>query len=269
MADRRSLWRGDALDMKLLATAKHVVGEWLGRYYPRGLIFYHLRTRSPNCEPELWLVPKLVGRRGVAIDIGANEGYWSLQLARYAKHVHAFEPNPICLEQLRRVLPRRVTLHPVALSDGTGLKKLRYDPNNTGIGTIESDNPLSDNEGIKHIETRDVSTKCLDDLRLSGVELIKVDVEGHEESVLRGADVTLQCNRPTVICEIEERHNAGGLERIREFFRRRDYRAYAVDGDRVRPIESIEVDGRRKLAAAAGINNFIFVDGKKASTLFS
>jgi FkbM family methyltransferase len=253
--------------MNLLAKAKHVIGELLGRYYPRGLIFYQLRTRSPNCEPELWLVPKLVSRSGLALDIGANEGYWSLQLARYAKHVHAFEPNPICLAQLRRVLPRRVTLHPVALSDNSGTTRLRFDPNNTGIGTIESRNPLTDNEGIKQIETRDVSTERLDDFQLSGVELIKIDVEGHEEAVLRGAGATLQRNRPTVICEIEERHNSGGLERIREFFEKRRYRAYAIDGGRVRPLKEIEAEGKRKLGVAAGVNNFIFVDERKVSAL--
>ena len=254
--------------MKLLAKTKRVIGTLLGRTYPRGLIYYHLRSRSQNCEPELWLVPRLVGRGGQAVDVGANEGYWSLQLARYAKQVHAFEPNPICLEQLRRVLPRRVTLHPIALSDSTGTKSLRFDPNNTGIGTIESGNPLSDNEGIKQIETRDVSTKCLDDFQLSDVELIKIDVEGHEEAVLRGAGATLQRNRPTVICEIEERHNPGGLKRIREFFESHNYRAYAIDGDRVCQLKEIEAEGKTRLGVAAGVNNFIFVDEKTALDLF-
>ncbi|HEY0282311.1 MAG TPA: FkbM family methyltransferase [Rhizomicrobium sp.] len=255
--------------MTLLAKAKRTVGALLGRYYPRGLIFYHLRTRSRNCEPELWLVPKLVNRAGLAVDVGANEGYWSLQLVRYAKHVHAFEPNPICLAQLRRVLPRRVALHEVALSDSSGTKSLRFDPNNTGIGTIESGNPLDNNVGIKQIETRDVSTTCLDDFQLNGVELIKIDVEGHEEAVLRGAAATLERNRPTVICEIEERHNPGGLKRIRESFERRNYRAYAIDGDVVRPLAAIEAEGRTKLGVASGINNFIFADEKLALALFS
>jgi FkbM family methyltransferase len=253
--------------MSLLTNRKRAIGALLAWYYPRGLITYHLRTQSRNCEPELWLVPKLVNRSGVAIDIGANEGYWSLQLARYAKHVHAFEPNPICLAQLRRVLPNRVTLHAVALSDSSGTKKLRFDPNNTGIGTIETGNPLTENVGIRQIETKDVTAACLDDFGLSDVVLIKIDVEGHEEAVLRGAAATLDRNRPTVICEIEERHNAGGLARIRAQFEGRGYWECALDGGCLRPLMNIEAEDGGKLGLAGGVNNFVFVPADKASIL--
>ena len=255
--------------MNPIVAARRAAGALLARYYPRGLILYHLRTQSRNVEPELWLVPLLVGRGGAAVDVGANEGYWSLQMARYAGRVHAFEPNPICLVQLKRVLPTRVKLHEVALSDAVGTTSLRFDPGNTGIGTIEARNPLTGNAGIKHIETKDVVTKRLDDFEFNGVELIKIDVEGHEESVLRGAATTLERNRPTVICEIEERHNPGGLARIRGAFEKLSYRSFALDGSRVRPLEAIEAEGRTKLGAAEGINNFIFADGKKAQVLFS
>lgn len=258
----------NVIDMKFLAQTKRSIGAFLARTYPRGLIAYHLRTQSPNVEPELWLVPKLVNRTGVAIDIGANEGYWSLQLARYAKHVHAFEPNPICQAQLRRVLPGSVTLHPEALSDSSGTKKLRFDPNNTGIGTIETCNPLSDNVGIKQIESKDVTTTCLDDFGLNNVALIKIDVEGHEESVLRGAAATIRRNRPAVICEIEERHNGGGLARIRVLFEGLGYRECALDCGRLRPLKDIEAEGKKKLGVATGVNNFLFVDARKASSLF-
>lgn len=253
--------------MSILTNSKRAIGALLARTYPRGLIAYHLRTQSPNVEPELWLVPKLVDRTGIAVDIGANEGYWSLQLARYAKDVHAFEPNPICLAQLRRALPGSVTLHPVALSDSSGTRKLRFDPNNTGIGTIETGNPLTENVGIKQIETKDVTTTCLDDFGFSNVALIKIDVEGHEEAVLRGAAATIERSRPTVICEIEERHNSGGLARIRALFEGLGYRECALDGGRLRPLADIETDGKRKLGVAGGVNNFVFVDAQKYAAL--
>lgn len=255
--------------MSPLVKTKREFGKLLGRHYPRGLILYHLWTQNRNCEPELWLVPKLLERGGMAIDVGANEGYWSLQLARFAGQVHAFEPNPICLKQLKRVLPRSVTLHEVALSDVSGTGSLRFDPNNTGIGTIETRNPLTGNVGIKHIETKVVSTCRLDDFALTGVRLIKIDVEGHEESVLSGAVATLERERPAVICEIEERHNVGGLSRIRRAFADRGYRSLALDGGRLRPLEDIEAEGRRKLGDAAGINNFLFVDSEQAAALIS
>jgi hypothetical protein len=70
--------------------------------------------------------------------------------------------------------------------------------------------------------TVQVPLRRLDDYAFENVGFIKIDVEGHEESVLRGGLETLQRNRPTLLIEIEERHNSGGLERIREILSQYD-----------------------------------------------
>src|SRR5688572_1283849 len=111
--------------------AKRVTSTMLDSACPGLLTRYYLYTKSRHFEPEMWLVPSLISRKGVALDVGANAGHWSLQLARYSRHVHAFEPNPICLSRLVRLLPSCVSLHPIALSDRAGTATLRYDPENT------------------------------------------------------------------------------------------------------------------------------------------
>lgn len=253
--------------MIALSTVRRWAGSFLDRHYPSGLIRYRLYARSRHLEPELWLVPKLVGRDDVAVDIGANMGVWCLQMERFAGRVHCFEPNPSCIRALERILPRRVSLHRVALSDRCGNARLRFDPGNTGIGTIEGRNTLTGNAGIKRIETLTVTTARLDDFALDHVSLVKIDVEGHEEAVLAGAIETLARSRPAVICEIEERHNPGGLARIREFFADRGYRAGALYNGRLRDLAEIEGEGRIALGDAGGINNFIFVDRSQADPL--
>jgi FkbM family methyltransferase len=248
---------------------KQLIASLAYRCSPSIWLKFLLLSKNHNLEPELWLVPRLLGEGGLAIDIGANAGIWSLQFARFTKRVHAFEPNPICLRQLARVLPPRVTVHGYALSDHIGTAALRFDPDNTGVGTIEQANQLRDNPGIKHLDLIEVKVTRLDTFDFAGVGLIKIDVEGHEESVLRGAQKIIQRDRPTVIVEIEERHNPGGLGRIRALFADMNYVGTALDGGSLRYLERIEAENRLKLADADGINNFVFMDSSHARLLAS
>ena len=72
--------------------------------------------------------------------------------------------------------------------------------------------------------------RTLDSFGFASVGLIKIDAEGHEEAVLKGAADTLSRWRPSLIVEIEERHNPGGLARIRALFGGMGYVAAALDG---------------------------------------
>jgi FkbM family methyltransferase len=253
--------------MTRLGDLRQATGQYLGRRYPAAMMRYYLYTKSRHYEPELWIAPSLLRRRGVAIDVGANQGIWTLQLARFAKHVHAFEPNPACFRALEPILPRRASLYPVALSGQRGKAELRFDPGNTGIGTIEPRNTLALNAGIKTVETVEVETACLDDFDFRNIDLVKIDVEGHEEAVLAGAVELLARERPAIVCEIEERHNSGGLARIRDFFAMRNYRAAALNGKWLRDLIAIETEGSTKLAVAGGINNFIFIPVERTDLL--
>lgn len=158
-----------------------------------------------------------------------------------------------------RVLPRNVALYRVALSDTNATTSLRYDPGNTGIGTIEARNTLTENAGIKSIVSHEVETRRLDDYGFKDVALIKVDVEGHEEAVLRGAEATIEANRPTIICEIEERHNPGGLDRARQWLGARGYQTFVLRDGQITDLDTVVVSGDIEIASPSGINNFIFV----------
>lgn len=222
-----------------------------------------LATRNHHIEPELWLMRQFCRRDRAAIDVGANEGLFSLYLAKHAGCVHAFEPNPSCIARLQRLLPRRVMLRQVAASDTAGRAELRFDPTNTGIGTIETENRLHDNPGIRSLEATTVETATLDALIDEPVSFIKIDVEGHEEAVLRGAQDLLARWRPAVLVEVEERHNPGAVARVASFMRERAYHGYFLENGRWRPIEDFEAamqDPTRLHAGGAYVNNFLYVD---------
>ena len=116
---------------------------------------YNLTLRQG--EAELRHVGCLVDRSRAAADIGAHRGVYAHVLARYAKHVHAFEPHPQLCTYLRRVMSDRVTVHPVALSSAAGTVKFRIPRAGSylglGQGTLE-ELPIFHGAAVSEIEVR-------------------------------------------------------------------------------------------------------------------
>lgn len=134
-----------------------------------------------------------------ALDIGANIGNHSLVFANRFAAVHSFEPNPRTFGVLsvNAQLALNITVHNLALGDIRGVLPLKFDPLNVGEATLVAA------EDATQSDRCDVSVERLDDLAsgLGDVALIKIDVEGFEASVLRGALETLQRSRPIVVFE--------------------------------------------------------------------
>jgi FkbM family methyltransferase len=106
--------------------------------------------------------------------------------------VVAFEP--VFAKHFRRNLESKpnVLLHEVALSDGPGSVEMEIVGWNSGATHITKSSTGEGNQ---------IMTARLDDYRLDEVDLIKVDVEGWEFQVLRGAEETMLRSRPVVIFE--------------------------------------------------------------------
>jgi FkbM family methyltransferase len=140
-------------------------------------------------EAEVWgALASLAVRDEVLWDVGANIGTVSIPAlhdARFA-HVHAFEPDPETSAVLHHNLAlngRRYTVHPLALGDRTGTVGLRPGPTaNRGLSSVASS---------ADPELRPVACRTADDLVFGGgvpaPTLMKIDVEGWELPVLRGA----------------------------------------------------------------------------------
>lgn len=140
------------------------------------------------------------------VDIGANYGNHSLLFLTVGAKVITFEPNNTChpyfLEicSLNGVSPR---LEPVALGAEPGFVELSYPPRQTWLGSTHSAtvDGLAQRSGLV---TQRVEAKCLDDYYADlSVEraLIKIDAEGSEAGILRGAARVLRELRPPVLFE--------------------------------------------------------------------
>ena len=101
-------------------------------------------------------------------------------------------------------------------------------------------------------------------------DLIKIDVEGHEEAVLNGSKDTIRRNQPSFIIEIEERHKIGSIEKIFTFLRKLDYKGFFFIDNKLVSIDEFERDKYQNKKNVAGsraigvyLNNFVFVHSKK------
>ena len=107
---------------------------------------------------------------------------------------------------------------------------MRIPPHALGRSTIEAANPLH-----RMVDTRDLAVSCkpLDSYGLKDVGFLKIDVEGHELEVLRGAKETLCRSLPSLLVEAEERHRAGTVAAVWGYLRPWGYRRMILQGSRL------------------------------------
>lgn len=132
-----------------------------------------------------------------AVDVGSHIGLWADHLAPRFENVEAFEPMP---EHQRcfaaNVTAANVKLHPVALGSGEGVARMTAYPGNSGHSHV-----ATNGSGLQ------VPLYTLDGYAFEAVDFIKIDTEGYELEILRGAIETLKRCRPTLI--VEQKANNG------------------------------------------------------------
>lgn len=172
---------------------------------PRLALRWDLHRALRHGERELRLIPRLADPRRVSIDAGANRGIWTEMLRRHSRAVLAFEPNPKLFRELSRRLGPGATALPCALSDATGTAELRVPRRRRGYSN-QGATLAHDSLGACPYGALCVATRRLDEIEAGDVGLIKIDVEGHEQAVLRGAAALIARCRPVLVIEMEEKH---------------------------------------------------------------
>ena len=111
--------------MAALRKIVHPLREAFRHGAPSLWVRWHLARCADSIEPEVALLKHIVPRDGVAVDIGANLGLYTRELAGIAQAVHAFEPSHEMARLLRRTSAANVMVHEMALSDRDGAARLR------------------------------------------------------------------------------------------------------------------------------------------------
>jgi FkbM family methyltransferase len=153
---------------------------------------------------------KFVTQFRTAVDIGAHVGISVHQWAPLFEHVHAFEPmvdHFECLE-LNTAKFSNVTRHNCAMSNQSAMLNGAYrSMKNSGSFQLVDDEFVAVNH--KKAKIYDIPSRKLDEFELESVDLVKIDVEGWEFEVLRGAEQTIRRCKPVLMVEFT---NGGGRE---------------------------------------------------------
>ncbi|HWO34297.1 MAG TPA: FkbM family methyltransferase [Candidatus Acidoferrum sp.] len=244
---------------------KTVLKSALERVAPKFVWRRRIRSwGSDTGEAEEVLLPWMCNRRSISIDVGAAAGNYTMRMLLYSSRVIAFEPRPDGAEYLRCLFRNTsiVTIEQVALSNESGRTMLRRPVDRPMLSTIEAKNDLSESTCADAIS---VSRKTLDEYKFHPVGFIKIDVEGHESSVLAGAKETIEKERPTLLMEIEKVHNPNSFDCIRASLSSMGYIGCFLMGEELLDIRAFDfgayqnrhnlIHGQR---AGIYINNFLF-----------
>lgn len=158
-----------------------------------------------------WVCKKIVRDGDTVLDIGANIGMVTVLLSDLVGkngNVHSFEPNPSLYDGLKQTISRNkitnVTLHPIALGSKQDTLELTVPNQNKGAASLVR------NKGWANCDVVNVQVAPLDEIckneGISSIRLIKIDVEGFETEVLRGARQLLSATQPdAILFELNER----------------------------------------------------------------
>lgn len=226
-------------DFGVTYSVKHRVISWISKnlfdnvsYTARNGLTKGLKRRGglgwvpiePEITPELVFWRNLDLRGKVVWDIGAFHGLLTLFFAKQARKVVAWEPNSLNRQRLQDNLRlngfTNVTVRPYGLASTPSTAEMSFDP--LAPGTASIDGGLARGARRETIELR-----VLDDEQgLESADLIKIDVEGFELEVLKGALRTLS-SKPVLFLEMHGSGEEDKRRRVRaivEFLWEQGYR---------------------------------------------
>ncbi|WP_310554859.1 FkbM family methyltransferase [Flavobacterium sp.] len=229
-----------------------------------------LSTGNYKCEPELLYLNQILKSDSVFIDVGTNKGIYLYQAEKVIKtgKIYGFEPNKTLVNYIQPLFPNS-TLFTQAVSSQTGVSVLNIPKKGSTLqDTRASLEALGDD-----VERIEIETTTLDDWakqqNCTKIDVVKIDVEGHELDSIKGCGKILEKIKPIFIIEIELRHAKYPIEEIFNFilnfgydvfyFNRKTLQTSAFDYTKMNDFQKDEYLNDFNLY----INNFIFIPNSK------
>ena len=225
------------------------------------------RYLQKKTEPEICILDDIVVKDRASIDIGVYRGIYSYHLLKHSEFVYSFEANSLLIDKIKKSFKsvNNIQIENLAISSSSGTTELKipfrdekaeYDYEQKyqlGIASIHSANDL-DNLNYHSINVKKIT---LDEYQFKHkIGFIKVDVEGHELDIIRGAKNLLERDKPNLLIEIEERHTGLSPNLIISEIKSFGYQCYILN----QIFELEEVNEKEDFKF--NNNNFIFKPNK-------
>ena len=177
------------------------------------LIQRHIATKG-LWEPDLvnllksisTQITKSIGKCHL-VNVGAHIGSVCVASAKHFSRITAFEPVKSNFDHLNLHKNlnsvNHMTTHNLALSDSNCESKIVFNPQNTGGCHVVSDYEVANSirHAQNHIEDM-VQCVSMDSIEFDSIEILLVDIEGHEERFIKGAEQTIRKYKPVIIIEL-------------------------------------------------------------------
>ncbi len=183
------------------------------------LRFVYLVKYNRNREAEMDLIPLIMAKDNVTVDVGANGANWTYHLSKIVEgkgKVFSFEADPYYANVTEKTIKmlglKNVEFFSYGLADADKSEQLKiYDHDGNRYRGLSYIARGGKNESEKNVL---ISLRKLDDLvpkypRLSETKMIKCDVEGYELSVLKGARKLIASTCCALILEIGHSYRYG------------------------------------------------------------
>ena len=214
--------------------------DWVGR----ALYYFGDLDRKLS-----WIFQRLLQPGHTVLDVGANIGCMSLvarQLVGPTGTVHAFEPQPGLVSLLRESAKRNgfsnLHVHGLALGAANQTLELAIPAGNLGAASFARVMPPYQSVRKIAVPVHNAS-EYFESLNLDRIRLMKMDVEGFEAEVIRGAMDYFAGNRPDVIVsEMNDQAGSFHHQPVVQLLQRLDYRFFSIPKAlfrvRLRPIDA-------------------------------
>ncbi len=185
-------------------------------------------------KQELYMIDRILADRGTFFDIGANIGWYTINIAKMKQRVtvYAFEPIPKTFECLKKNIAlnnlTNASLYNFGFSDKSDALTFYYYPEGSGNASMVN---VSNQENIEEIKCKVLRIDDFVQDQDFAVDFIKCDVEGAELHVFQGGAKTIAEHKPIVFAEMLRKWSAKfdyHPNDIISFFRDMEYCCFTV-----------------------------------------
>lgn len=233
-------------------------------------LYRGFKARYRDQCTEIGAIVNVLKKNEVVIDVGANKGsyLWSMSRAVPDGRVVAFEPQPYLADYLKQVCSvvglSNVTIEPAGVSNENGVLSLAIPGEGKSSPGASFEQKIKDREYCRIV---DVPVYSLDNYfanEKNRIGAIKIDVEGHELSVLQGAKEVIASHSPLIVCECESRHiTNGNIFTVLDYFCSISYDGFFVHRSNLVPVSEFDINkhqnevGEKFWDSADYCNNFV------------